>query len=142
MPNISNDTLELIEKNLVDAEGRESKPYYDTAGKLTIGVGWNLTDIGLPDDIIDVMFVRSIDVATQTAAKVFPSFCKLSPSRQAALVELSFNLGEPSLRTFKKFRAAVDTGNWEVAKNELLNSKWALQVKSRRANRVAEMMLK
>lgn len=139
---ISDKTLELVEKNLIDAEGYETKLYTDSVGKLTIGIGYNIQDLGLPEDIIHVLFKRTVDTAILEAAKIFPSFYKLPESVQAAIIELTFNLGATKLRTFKKFIAAVNAKQWTTAKAELLNSKWAQQVKSRRANRIADMITK
>ncbi len=44
-------------------EGRRAFPYTDTAGRLTIGVGRNLTDRGLADDEIDLLLANDIALA-------------------------------------------------------------------------------
>ena len=41
-------------------EGVEHKPYVDTVGKTTIGVGRNLDDVGLTDDEIDYLLDNDI----------------------------------------------------------------------------------
>jgi lysozyme len=41
-------------------EGRRLRPYVDTAGKVTIGVGRNLTDVGITDDDCDRMLAEDI----------------------------------------------------------------------------------
>lgn len=142
MLTVNEKTLEIVEKNLIEAEGREIKPYVDTSNKITIGVGHNLTDLGLPEDIIDVLLKRDIDIAVKEAARIFPTFLILPESVKAAIIELTFNLGATKLKTFKKFITAINNKQWLTAKAELLNSKWASQVKSRRANRIADMITK
>ena len=42
------------------AEGRTSKPYRDTVGKLTIGVGRNLEDVGLRESEIDFLLAQDV----------------------------------------------------------------------------------
>jgi lysozyme len=54
---------------------------------------------------------------------------------------MCFNLGYPRLSNFKKFLAAIQTGNWEEASEEMLDSKWAIQVGDR-AKRLAKRMEK
>jgi lysozyme len=39
-----------------------------------------------------------------------------------------FNLGRPRLSRFKKFIAAINEGDWEIAAIEMMDSKWAVQV--------------
>ena len=56
--------IRLIE----DHEGRRSHIYTDTVGKLTIGVGRNLTDRGLSDDEIDYLLANDIKIAKRPSA--------------------------------------------------------------------------
>ena len=66
---------------------------------------------------------------------------KLDDNRQRVLANMCFNLGYPRLRNFKKFLAALQTGNWEEAAEEMLDSKWAVQVGDR-AKRLSKRMEK
>ena len=59
--------------------------------------------------------------------------------RQRVYVNMTFNLGSTRLALFKKMHAAVEAKDWEKAAEEMLDSKWATQVKGR-ADRLAEMM--
>jgi lysozyme len=47
------------------------------------------------------------------------------------LVELVFNLGMPRLLGFKKMWAALDRKDYAAAADEMMDSKWAQQVKGR-----------
>lgn len=120
-------------------EGRRSKPYRDTEGVLTIGVGWNLEANGLPQTVIDMLFNISLGNAIEDAKRLFPTFEELSPVRQRVLVNMAFNLGRDRLAQFVKMRAAVADRDWMRAADEMLDSKWAGQVGAR-AERLAEMM--
>ena len=63
----------------------------------------------------------------------------LDEVRQRVLVDMAFNLGIPSLLTFKRTLASVEAGNYTVAAAQMLESKWARQVGTR-AIRLSEMM--
>lgn len=135
------DTFNLLKlkAELERDEGRRSKPYEDTEGILTIGVGWNLEERGLPQDIIDRLFDLSISEAERDAMALFPQFGDLDTARQRVLVNMAFNLGRTRLSGFKKMIAAVHGGDYETAADEMLDSKWARQV-GKRAERLADMM--
>ncbi len=135
------DTFNIVklEKELIRDEGRKTKPYRDSEGILTIGVGWNLEEWGLPDHIIDQLTKISINRAISDAKHVIPSFEYLHPARQRVLVNMAFNLGRKRLGGFKLMRRAIAKRNWKEAAREMLDSKWARQV-GRRATRLAEVM--
>ena len=52
---------------------------------------------------------------------------------------MMFNMGRPRLSQFKMFLAALQAGDYEMASTEMLDSKWASQVKGR-ATTLADMM--
>ncbi len=70
---------------------------------------------------------------------MFPSFDELSPNRQKALIDMMFNLGYTRLGKFIKMRKAIANGDYAEAASQMLDSKWAKQVKGR-ATTLAEMM--
>lgn len=115
---------------LIRHEGLRLKPYADTVGKMTIGVGRNLTDDGITET--EAYFLLDGDIVDHTRdAQLLPMFAALDPVRQDVLVSLVFNLGLPRLKGFVKFLAALSDQNWEGAAGELLDSKWAAQVGNR-----------
>lgn len=124
---------------LVKHEGLRLHPYRDTVGKLTIGVGRNLDDRGLTEDEAMVMLDRDINEALHVCESVFLGFDTLSEPRQHALLDMAFNLGEPRLRGFTKMIAAVEARDFEKARTEMLDSKWAKQV-GQRAQTLADMV--
>lgn len=128
-----------LQKELERDEGRREKPYECSAGKLTIGVGWNLEDRGLPKRVIDMLFNISTDDAINDAVDLIPNFYELSQVRQRVLANMSFNLGLTRLSKFKKMLDAVRRNDYDLAAKEMLDSKWARQVGDR-AVRLAEMM--
>ena len=131
--------LEIAAKQIEADEGRRNKPYKDSLGILTIGVGRNLEDRGLRDDEIDLMLRNDIAEAANTAKVIFPTFDRLTEVRKSVLVNMCFQLGETRLRGFRDFRAAVEAQAWPQAAAAMLDSKWATQT-PKRAARLAEQM--
>lgn len=123
--------LKRLQSQLSIDEGNKSSPYTDTVGKLTIGVGRNLTDRGLSADEVNYLLSNDIHIATQDAKKLVPGFDKLDDVRQEVLVNMAFNLGIARLSGFKKFLAAVNAGDFTRASVEMLDSVWAKQVGAR-----------
>jgi lysozyme len=133
--------INALMSDLERDEGRRGKPYKDTEGILTIGVGWNLEANVLPDRVIDLLLRHSIYTAYNDALELFPKFADLSDNRQRALVNMAFNLGRYRLSGFKKMIAAVNSEDWDKASVEMLDSKWARQVGDR-ADRLSVLMAK
>ena len=133
--------LERLRARLSLDEGRKTKPYRCTAGKLTIGVGRNLDDRGLRDSEIDLMLTNDIAEAAGECRRLVRSFDQLSDVRQEVLVNMMFNLGYTRLAGFRKFLDALSRSDWTEAANQMLDSKWADDVGDR-ADRLATAMRK
>ena len=120
-----------IEDLLILHEGVRRKPYLDTVGELTIGVGRNLDSMGLSDDEIYYLLRNDIRRCEHELLKAFDWFEHLDSVRQDAMIDMCFNLGITRLRGFKKALAAMEDGDYEEAAIEFLDSKWADQVGQR-----------
>lgn len=131
--------LDLLKKELIRDEGQRLKPYRCTAGKLTIGVGRNLDDVGLSAD--EAAYLLGNDIARVMAEldKALPWWRGLSEVRQRALANMAFNLGVPRLLGFARMLAALQAGQWDEAAKQALASKWAQQVGAR-SDRIAKMI--
>lgn len=130
---------EALREELVRDEGCRNKPYQDSEGILTVGVGWNLEEHGLPDEIVWDLLGRSVSMAEADLSTLYPDWRELTDQRQRALLNMAFNLGRARLGGFKKMWAAIERGNWQEAAAQALDSKWALQV-GPRAQRIAAML--
>lgn len=128
-----------IFEQLTRDEGTRAFPYLDSVGKTTIGVGRNLTDVGLSPEEISFLLKNDVDRATSQLVSRLPYFPALDPVRQAVLVNMAFNLGFHGLEGFPKMLLAIAQGDWEGAASEMLNSKWASQVGAR-AERLAQQI--
>jgi len=120
-------------------EGVEHKPYKCTAGYLTIGVGRNIEERGLSDDEIDYILSNDVNIATDELVENFDWYADLDPIRQRVVIDMVFNLGMPRFKQFKNMIAAIESGDWMEASNQMMDSRWAEQV-GLRASRLAEMM--
>ena len=130
--------LPRLKAQLRRHEGIRYKPYKDTVGKLTIGVGRNLDDKGISESEADMMLDNDIKDACLDASSV-PGFSGADPVRQCVLINIVFNMGLYRVMRFKKMIAAILQKNWHEASKEMLDSKWADQV-GKRAAELSEQM--
>ena len=130
-------------KNIIDLlikhEGLRLKPYRDTVGKLTIGIGRNLDDLGITE--AEARYLLENDVLRVSLELVhhFPWYNGLNAARMIVMIDMVFNLGINRFKLFKKLIKAIEVQDWEQAAKEMLDSKWARQVKGRAAE-LAQMM--
>lgn len=129
--------LKKLETQLIRHEDLKLKPYTDTVGKITIGVGHNLTDKGITK--AQALSLLSDDISeTLTFLRFrFPWFRKLliesssaDDVRARAIADLTFNV-MGGILGFKKMLAAIEVDDWKTAADELLDSKFAKQVGQR-----------
>lgn len=130
------DRKKLIATLKVD-EGVRLKPYKCTAGKLTIGIGRNLDDVGITPAEAEMMLENDIDkIIAQCERQPWWPAVKDNEARAHVMVNMAFNLGINGVNQFKKTIAAIMRRDWETASSMMLESAWAVQV-GRRAQRLA-----
>lgn len=138
-----------VQELLEDDEGRRLWPYTDTRGHLTWGIGHALGDDDTQDGVapdvaalvnqaIDLQFQHDLATAT-TGMSFFPEFASLDPVRQAALVDMAFNLGLHGLSTFTTFLGCVASQQWVAAATDLRGTLVYSQL-PRRYERLATMI--
>lgn len=140
---MSPDARERLMRQLLVDEGVRLKPYRDTVGKLTIGVGRNLDDAGISHVEALYLLNNDLDRCIRELVAAFEWFTELDHVRQTILVNMVFNmgLGGPTrgLRSFKNTLRAIGEGRYVDASDGMRRSKWARQV-GHRAERLARMM--
>jgi len=119
----------LIE-NLKRHEGLRLKPYLCSEGKITIGFGRNLEDMGISEKEAEMLLMSDIQRCYQEL-DVFSWFHDLDQVRQEAMVNMLFNLGLPTFLEFKRTLKFMAEGAYSQAAAEMLDSKWANQVGDR-----------
>lgn len=130
--------LEKVAARVKKHEGFRPHPYEDTAGKLSIGYGRNLTDDGITRTEADHLLSNDLTYALDELQK-YHWFDALAPARQGALLDMMVNLGATHFAKFTNLIGAVERGQFELAAREMLWSNWAAQVGSR-AKKDAEQM--
>jgi len=151
---------DLLMDKLVAHEGLRLQVYKDTLGIDTIGIGRNLEGRGISEEELDWMDIPNMDaiyehgiseadatylaqndvqIVEEELLRAHPCVEDLDAVRQLVLVDMAFNLGVPRLCKFKKMWAAIHENKFNVAAKEMLDSRWANQVKSR-ATKLAHAM--
>lgn len=131
--------FDALRQQLTLDEGRRSRIYTDTVGKITGGVGRNLTDVPFSDDEIDLMLANDIRHVCDQLDAALPWWRAMTDRRQQALANMAFNLGIKGLLGFKNTLTFIQGGQYDKAADAMLDSKWAAQV-GNRARRLAQMM--
>jgi lysozyme len=133
-------TFDKAKKMLFVDEGLKLKPYRCTAGKLTIGYGHNLDDLGISTQIADALLQEDLSIALLSCKKIFgDTFDQWSENRKLGWINLAFNLGYSALSKFKNTIRAAHVGDWVAVEHGLKNSLWFKQV-GKRAERVISMV--
>ncbi len=120
-------------------EGLRLKPYRDTVGKLTVGIGRNLDDVGLREAEAKLLCANDVREVEAGLDARLPWWRGLDASRRAVLTDMAFNLGLDGLLGFHTTLSLVEAGRFAEAAQQMLRSKWASQV-GRRAATLSRMM--
>jgi len=139
-------------KKLIQHEGLRLEVYQDTLGIDTIGIGRNLEDRGITEQELSDLGIPSIELVYENGitevdavylatndveivetelVRAHPCVDKLDSVRQLILMDMAFNMGVPRLCKFKNMWAAIHEEDFITAAKEMLDSRWANQVKSR-----------
>lgn len=136
---------DALTNQLIVDEDLRLKPYRCTAGKLSIGVGRNLDDVGISKAEAMMMLVTDIAKVESQLDATLPWWRNMSDSRQQVLANMCFNMGignsTKGLLSFRNTLSAMQAGDYKRAVKGMLDSQWAKQVGDR-AKRLADMMEK
>ena len=123
--------IDIVKAQLRIDEGVRRMPYTDSVGKLSIGIGRNLTDKGIRDDEMELMLMNDIQEAEDGARALVTNFDHLSDERKAVMINLCFNMGQTVLAQFTNTLRAINEGRFDDAADGMLASLWAQQVGAR-----------
>ena len=143
------DFIERVAEQIAEHEGLRLTVYDDATGlpitagtqvkgNPTIGIGRLLTeDRGISEK--EAMILLKNDLAwVAKKAETFAFFDRLDEARQMVIFGMIFNMGN-RFDQFKKMHAALEVGDYIEASAQMLQSRWATQVKGR-ATSLAEQM--
>ena len=109
-----------IEEYIKQNEGVVLRPYLDTVGKLTVGVGRNLDDRGLSLDEVELMLKNDIKESQSELRDIFEEFDNLPDNVKMVLIDMMFNLN----------RLKLDHINFKDSNLSKLNDKKTWTVKT------------
>ena len=115
-------------------EGFSQWAYQDTVGKWTIGMGRNIDKHGGPGITeAEALILLSNDLqrVNTDITREFPWFAGLNEARQAAIIDMVYNLGMAGFKTFRQTIACIEHGDYSAAADKMLISTWAKQVGAR-----------
>lgn len=133
------DDRAALRESVMRHEGLRLTPYHDTVGKITIGYGRNLADVGISRAEAVTLLDHDLERAEVDCRKALPWIDAISGPRQAVLIEMCFNIGLTRLLAFTNTLKCVRDGRYDEAATAMLSSKWAQQV-GERAKTLASQM--
>jgi len=135
------DNHDLLIQQLRRHEGVRLKPYRCPAGKLTIGVGRNLEDVGISPMESDILLGNDVErVMRETQGLVsVAAMNAMGGTRRCVLYNMVFNMGRGAVTQFRKMLSALEALDYKEAAAQMLDSRWAKQVGDR-AMELAEQM--
>lgn len=140
--------LDDIYAQLERDEGVKLFPYRDTSkqkgfegrpGKLTIGVGRNLDDVGISKYESSILLHNDVTDKLSLLEKSLPWSTLLDPARQGVLVNMAFNMGVGGLMDFRKMLSYLQQSNYQAAAAEMESSAWYNQTGDRAKRLVRQM---
>lgn len=120
-----------LRDDLIRDEGLRLRPYRDQVGKLTVGVGRNLDDVGISEDEAYRMLDNDIARVEAALDRQISWWRSRSQPCQDSLANMAFQLGIAGLLEFSRMLSCLHAGDYDGAASEARASKWYTQVPAR-----------
>ena len=130
--------IKMIRKD----EGFRGRPYTDSEGLLTIGIGFCIDRAPLPETVGLYWcgyILDNIQNRISTSQFAGQTFNRLSEPRQWAILNMCYQMGVTGVCRFFNMWAALDVEDYGKAAKEALDSVWAHQT-PKRAKRISEII--
>jgi Phage lysozyme. len=122
-----------------DANGQPIVAGYSVIGNPTIGYGRLLTSAhGITQAEAGTLLMHDVAAAEGDVSKM-PVFAHLNVARQAALLDMDFNMGFYSLEQFTTFLGLLASARYDAAADDLKATLWAGEV-GQRATRIEQII--
>ena len=141
--------LDRLREELEIDEGCKYEIYLDHLGYPTFGIGHLITEndpeygweVGASIDTVRVheTFESDIEGVLSDCSKLYSDFEDLPEEAQRVIANMMFNMGYTRSSKFKNMKLSVDDRNWDIAADEMVDSRWYYQVPNR-AKRLVERM--
>ena len=133
--------LEKLREQLEIDEGVKYEVYNDHLGYATFGVGHlvlesdpeNSDALGTPvsESRVIEAFEQDCENVLSDCNILYEDFDDLPEEAQQVIANMMFNMGRPRLSKFKGMKRGVDSRDWNVAADEMVDSGWYRQVTNR-----------
>lgn len=141
--------LDELRVELAEDEGCKYEIYLDHLGLPTCGIGHLITaddpesamSVGteISEERVQQLFRRDVSIAVDECKRLYPDFDTLPEEVQRVICNMMFNMGYPRLSKFVGMKSAIDNKLWDVAADEMIDSRWFDQVPNRAKRLVARM---
>lgn len=94
----------------------------------------------IPDDVVSEWFRIDMDEADADVTSILEDKRVHVPDEvYDILINMTFNMGKPSMLKFKKMWAAIEVEDWDTAAAEMKDSKWFGEVGNRAVRLIGRM---
>ena len=139
--------MDRLLKSVKQHEGYRNKVYLDSLGKRTVGVGHLCVEDHWEDDreyseeYLMKVLKDDLKNAIQGAERLCSDCPDLDDLAKEIIVEMVFQLGETGVSKFRNMwkMLQLDPPDYDMAANEMLDSRWAKQTPAR-AKEMSEHM--
>ena len=151
--------VKRVYEEIASDEGKILHVYLCSENHKTTGIGHKLLpsdpEIDLPvhdpydevpeEDCISEgrcyeLFQQDVHIAIDGCRKIYDNWEELPQEAQHILVNMCFQLGQGGLSKFKNMNTAVESQEWAIMAEQMLDSRWARQTPNR-AERLKERAL-
>ena len=141
--------IEQLQEELENDEGVKYEVYLDHLGYPTFGIGHLITDddpecgaaVGtdIDRDRVKEAFETDVESVLSDCDRLYVQFEHLPEEVQLIVANMMFNMGYTRLSKFKGMKYGVNTRDWNMAADEMVDSNWYRQVTNRAERLVTRM---
>ena len=141
--------FERFKRELMRDEGYELQIYMCPAGYPTVGCGHKLVPndeeygkpIGTPvsDERCQLLLDWDAKIAINDCQDIYSNFHRLPQAVQHILANMAFNIGRSRLKLFVRMNGYIEEELFDLAADEMVNSRWFHQVGDRSIRLVQQM---
>ncbi len=117
-------------------EGFRGEVYKDSLGFDTVGYG---TKMPINKQEATLLLRHRLDILVHSLQKLKPVVKELPDDVQNVLYNMAYQMGVVGVSNFVKMWQALDAGDFKMAADEMMDSRWAIQTPIR-ANKLADIM--
>lgn len=141
--------IEQLQEELENDEGVKYEVYLDHLGYPTFGIGHLITDddpecgaaVGteVDRDRVKEAFETDVESVLSDCDRLYVQFEHLPEEVKLIVANMMFNMGYTRLSKFKGMKYGVNTRDWNMAADEMVDSNWYRQVTNRAERLVTRM---